>query len=627
MRLLHRSGICIVALGAGLAGLQVEPAVLRDIVFESGPQRLSVGSVRIPLWSAAWAQSPETITLENVKFTFGSTAYEARRIEFSGVTSSRADIDALLSTSGSEPFAPRLARISAKQITIPELKLIEKLGPETSTGVYKNIVLTDIAQGRTGQATAETAAIDMAEGKTRTSLTYGRMSVAELDLPALAHVYEAKAETESDPLAKIHGAFSIDDLGLIDSDGVTLKVGRVSGRDFMARPTKDSWSGTAAFLAELGQKDELSDDEQTRLMGASADLLTAFDISLAEATGIEVKFPPRAMKQKKEKATELTARIGRVAYTSGGASQRADLRMEGFEAFDESGRMAAASVSLTGFSFKPSLDALRAAKSEALESLDPAALRAFVPTIGTLRVSGLDLDVPKDDEKAKKPERIKAHADDFELTADKPLNGVPTNIKIDLRNFSVPLPASSKDDGIKDLLALGYKSFVLSTSLAASWNEASNEITFSHVFDSQNMARISLNGLLGNVSKDVFAPNPDVATLAAIDARAKALDFEIQNNGLLDLYMTQAAKEAKTTPEALRRTYSAMAASVIPTMLGETDQGKAVGQAVARFIEKPGRLVITAKAKDPSGLSLMQVLAIANNPTALGSLNITAVAE
>jgi hypothetical protein len=80
MRFMHRSGVWVLAIGAGLTALQLEPTVLRDLVVESGSQRIAVGAVKVPLWSAAWAQSPDTFSLENVTFTFGSATYEAGRV-------------------------------------------------------------------------------------------------------------------------------------------------------------------------------------------------------------------------------------------------------------------------------------------------------------------------------------------------------------------------------------------------------------------------------------------------------------------------------------------------------------------------------------------------------------------
>jgi hypothetical protein len=113
MRLRYRTSVCALALIAGSAAMQLEPAVVRDLVFDHNGQHIAVGAVRVPLWSAAWAQSPDVFSLENVSFTFGSVSYEAKRIEFSGVTSSRAEIEALFSSASSEPMAIRLARINA----------------------------------------------------------------------------------------------------------------------------------------------------------------------------------------------------------------------------------------------------------------------------------------------------------------------------------------------------------------------------------------------------------------------------------------------------------------------------------------------------------------------------------
>jgi hypothetical protein len=123
MRLLHRSGVCALALLAGAAILQVEPAIMRDLVLDAGHQRATVGAVRVPLWSAAWAQSPESFGLDNVSFTFGPATFQAGRIELSGVTSSRAEVEALFSPVAATPFAERLSRISARQIRL------QKSGP------------------------------------------------------------------------------------------------------------------------------------------------------------------------------------------------------------------------------------------------------------------------------------------------------------------------------------------------------------------------------------------------------------------------------------------------------------------------------------------------------------------
>src|SRR4051794_13483313 len=184
MGLRNRAGICALALVAGSAALQFEPAVLRDLVIDNGSQRITIGAVRVPLWSAALAQSADTFSLDNVSFTFGSTTYEAKRIEFSGVSSSRADIEALFSSTSTEPMESRLKRITVKKITIPEARVKLTTGPQTQTTTYRNITFDDVAQGRIASALIETTAMETSGAKDNVLISTGRTSMSELDLPA-----------------------------------------------------------------------------------------------------------------------------------------------------------------------------------------------------------------------------------------------------------------------------------------------------------------------------------------------------------------------------------------------------------------------------------------------------------
>ena len=86
MKLLHRSGVCALALMAGTAAMQFEPAVLRDIVISNGTQQVSIGAVKTSLWSAAFAQTADNFSLDNVRFTWGGGTYEAKQVTFSGAT-------------------------------------------------------------------------------------------------------------------------------------------------------------------------------------------------------------------------------------------------------------------------------------------------------------------------------------------------------------------------------------------------------------------------------------------------------------------------------------------------------------------------------------------------------------
>jgi hypothetical protein len=96
---------------------------------------------------------------------------------------------------------------------------------------------------------------------------------------------------------------------------------------------------------------------------------------------------------------------------------------------------------------------------------------------------------------------------------------------------------------------------------------------------------------------------------------------------LFERVLAQEAKKQKKTPEDLRREYGMAAAIAVPSILGNSASAKAVGQAVARFVAKPGRLNISARTKDPAGLGFADVAAAAEPAALLEKLEITATAE
>ncbi|MGO4388584.1 hypothetical protein AB4Y85_13705 [Microvirga sp. 2YAF29] len=627
MKFRHRAGVCALALAAGMAALQVEPAVIRNLSFETASGRVSIGAVKVPLWSAALAQGADSFSLENVSFTRGSATYELKRIDLSGVTSSRAEIEALFGAGSTEPMAARLAKINAKRIEIPEAKVKLTLPAETQTTTYRNTVLSDIVAGRVASATFETAAVEISNKDATILASVGKSSINDLDVGALAGLYEAKAKTSSEPMTRIYGAFAIDNIDVTDTKGTfAFKFARLNGRDFLARPTLESWTGTESILSELSGKDTLSDEETSRLFTLVADMINAFQIGHVEATGIEMKnlVPDPARKG----TAPATGRIQRMAYASGSGQQPADMRIEGFEVVESKSTVKIGTMALTGFSIAPTLDGLKNLQGKKIEELDTATLRTLIPTLGTLRLSGIDVDAMSKSEEGKQPERAKLTVEDFALTGDKPLNGIPTNFRIEQRNATFALPAESSDELVQQLLALGYKSVTSSFTVAANWNEAASEIAVSEVsLQGQEIGGLMLTGLIGNVSKDLFSTDDATAAAAAINLKAKQAHVVIEDKGLLDRYLTQAAKDQKTKPEALRKLYAGAAPLVLSSMIGSSEQVSILAEAISKFIAKPGKLTIDATPKNPTGFGFMDAVLAPEPADMLEKLNISAKAE
>lgn len=615
MKLLYRSGVCALALVAGAAAMQFEPTVLRNLTLGTGTQQVSVGAVRTSLWSAAFAQNADSFTLDNVRFTWGSFTYEAKQVAFAGTSVPRGEIESLF-RSGPEAFADRLARINVKSVTVPELKVTQKLGKNTQTILYRNVALNDIIAGRIAALTVEATAIEETGEKGPTVMSYGKTTVTDLDTPALVRLYDTK--DASAPLTKIYGTFAIDKIDVNTRGGEgNVQIARINGRDIMARPTKDSWNGTLALIKELADKDTSSPEEQMRLIQSATDMLGAFDAGLIEATGISFKGG---------EDSKGTGSIARMAYTGAGASQPAETRVEGIAFADEEARLKIGSVSLTGFSLAPTLNGLKSLDGKALTELDRTDMRKLIPTLGTLRLTDMEIDAPESEDKP--DERVKVSVGSMEITADKPLNGIPTNIRFEQRNVSTSLSPNSDDEFVRELHALGYHSIDGSFAFAASWNEANSEITIKEFsMDAKDMGSVRLTGLIGNVSADLFSPDEATASAAVIGAKAKSARIVVEDRGLMERYLARAAKEEGTTAEALQKMYAGATPLVLSTMIGNSEQSRTLGQAIARFIEKPGTLTIDAQPKNPSGFGVLDLMLASDPKVALEKLNITAKAE
>jgi hypothetical protein len=614
---------CLAAVsGAAIIAGGLPAPTLNDVSLSLGNgQRLEIGTVRIgaSLIGVALAQSADSVTLENITLDLGYISYKAPRIEFSGVNLGRAELAALFDMNTPEPLAPRLAKLSAKEIVAPEVVTEQKDGPNAGVARYRNVVARDVVEGRIASLSADGGSIDVAAAEGPTKGTIGRMAARDLDLAEATRLYSDKAGATPPEMKRIYGAFSMENLMLTGPKGAEMRVARMAGRDFMARPTKDSWAETVKALGTMDTSDKASPAEKSRAVNIMVDLFTAFQVGSIEATGFDFRDP--SGKDKTE------GRIARIAYTGAAAGQAAEARIEGVDFNGDDGRVRIANLSFTGFSFESTFEGLRSIAAKPMEKLDPTVGRKLVPTIGTMRFSGIDVDVPDTEAKQKGP-NLRFAIREVEVTADKPVNGVPTNLRFGVDGVAFTVPPGAKQDGLRELSELGYTKADVSGLIAASWNEAGNELVVREVsMRGNDMGSVTLRGTLGNIGKDVFSPDITVAMVSLIGATAKTVDLAVENKGLVEKVMAQQAQQQKKTPDDLRREYGMAAAVGIPALLGNTASAKTLGQAIARFITKPGRLAITAKAKDGGGLGLADFATIGEPATILEKLEITARSE
>lgn len=594
---------------AALLAAAEGPALAQLQSLQEGLKRATEGMVR-----------SDTVVLDNVAVDLGFAAYKMPKIEFSGANLPRAELAALFDKNATEPLAARLSRVSAKQIAVPELVVEQQVGGERQVTRYRDIVLAEVANGRAASVASAGSSFEIKDRDAGTvSGSMGRLTINDLDTAEAARIYAERAGSAAGPMKRIYGAFAIENLAFTADKGARVRIGRIAGKDFSARPTKDSWIETMKILGAAEKADKASPAEQQRVMGAFADLFEAMQVGSMEAAGIEIgDADPK----------EGSGRIARIAYTGATAAQPSDLRVEGMEISAKDGSAKIGLIAFTGFSFGSTFAELRALGDKPMKDLDVAALRRLIPTIGTIRLSGLDFDVPNEASKEAKPENIRFSVKDIEVTADKPLNGIPTNIRVGVQSFHMPLPADTKEDGLKDLVAMGYRAIDLSWLTAASWNEPGNELLLREISASgAGMGSVSLRGTVGGVGKDVFNTDSAVALVALLGATVKNAQLTIENSGLFEKLVEQEAKKQNKSAADLRRDFGVAAAVAIPAMLGNSGQAKAIGQAVAKFVARPGKLSIAARTKDPAGLGVADLASIGEPGAILDKLEVTATAE
>ena len=190
------------------------------------------------------------------------------------------------------------------------------------------------------------------------------------------------------------------------------------------------------------------------------------------------------------------------------------------------------------------------------------------------------------------------------------------------------MPANPADDFLRQLSVLGYGEVAGSVAAGIGWNEPGREIVVREMsIEGREMGRATVRAVLGNASPDLFDPDAAIASVAALGLTAKSLEIGLENSGLFERIVARQAVRQRRSPDDVRREYGIAAAMGIPAILGNSPSAKVLAQAVARFVAKPNRLLITARARQPSGFGVSDFMAGPDPASVMNALEITADAQ
>ncbi|MGL4636917.1 MAG: hypothetical protein ACRCWF_13115 [Beijerinckiaceae bacterium] len=569
--------------------------------------------------SAAYAQ--QAVTLENLTFKGDMGSVKIPRIVVEGSTASKADIEALFDTKSLNTLATRLAKFSARSVTIPTLEIVQTVQDSDSTTVYKDVVMRDIQNGMIAElvtpfASVKTKVKPNAKAKDLPAfdIDMNNMVMKGTDLPLmLRFAFDKAADGETLKTAMAEQTvgkvvYRVGDMG-------TFTIQSMSAKDFKLKPLRKPFIETVTALEKNSKDKTKSKDADKDALDFLTDLLTAMSFGSMDMNGMngEFKVPGEAKPVKLD--------IQKIAM-AGGADVPGRFTMQGFKTSMTAGSVNVGEITVDGVTLGNMVKALQSVGSGGdFSDLNPA---DFVPKMDLIRFSGIDIDVP--DTRAK-DQRVKAKLGLFETKMSNHVGPIPANVMVAIDRFQMDLPKNTKEKGLNDLIALGYNALDVSLRYDQTWDQTSKVLKLNELsMRSAGMFATKYTLELGNVSKEIFTLDKAVAAVAALGVTAKSLDANLTNEGLAEKLLAQQATQQKRKPEDLRAELAAGATMMVPMMMGDHPAAKTLGTALGQFVAQPKNLSINVKAKD-AGLGAADFIAVKNPMDLLKKVDITAVAN
>ncbi|WP_126112100.1 MULTISPECIES: hypothetical protein [unclassified Bosea (in: a-proteobacteria)] len=583
--------------------------------------------------------SAADLQLDNVKLDLGKFVLSIPKLEVKGTSLDRDGFLAIFQGSGDSAIA-RLGKLDASEITAPTLVMEQNFGPQKQVTTYRNIKFADIREGRIGRGESSDGTIKVEGGSTGPiNGEIKRTSFETLDLMQIARVFAEKAKPgETTPLQPILGKLEQEGYSLDLGEQGKMTAGKASLRGFKARVASEPLSELMTRVAVLSEESEkasrdlnskedpaISEARSRKLLLAMAEIVDAVDYGSGELRDLvmALKTPPKPG----AKAEPVDMRISRIAFGEA-TPEKSGVVIEGLQFEGSGAKGTIASLGYSGFSFEGVVREVKALGDAAvdLKTLD---FRRFIPKLGTVKMNGVQMSVPQDGKRGRPAGApLQVGLGSFELKAGEQVNGIPTDMALTLDRITFPIIESADNPAAKDLLAMGYRNIDLSAKLALAWQETSKEFAIRTLsLGGAGMARLDATGMLGNVGKEVFSGDLALAQVALLGATAKNVELKLQNLGLAEKLIENEAKKSKRKVEDVRREYGMMASLGLAAILGPSDGAKALANAIARFVAKPGTLTVKANAKTATGLGLADVITLGDPTEIFDKIDVQATAE
>ena len=583
--------------------------------------------------------------------------------------------DALVKTGDQANLTPqkRIERFAATRVLAPEVTVSQVAAGSEQKTVYKDVALEDIAGGRVARYFASGASFEFAleipdgEGATKREEMNGSMGAVagkDFDAAFLARMYTEKAGPDDKEPKPLYGPISVKNLVVSDSRS-RFGYDEVRSNGLSVRLPAEPLLETLQKLQSANPEALPPAERQAffKRVLSLADIIGKGDI---EMLGLKMEVPE---KDGGGENKTIKLAIDKMAFQLDGRTF--DGAMHGVSMGEGADYAKFSEASINGFSWDPTMEALKKLVGLDEEQLESFPLTTLMPEFGTIRVVGLDVDMPgseiasapgsvgEDEQSATGsetdpsasaepspdadsaneadhqddplnealadqaavpsiPERIRFTLDSYELALAKPRNGIPTHVRISYRDLSVPVPSDPQNEGSNALRKLGFDKFVFSSNIELAWDEPNENLLVKEIsLSGKDMGGFSFSGLMGGATKDFFSGDTTAAQMALFGLTAREATLKIEDKGIMAKGIKLYADENGMTEDSVRGILVLMTTAGLQQFASTQPKLQEVATALSQFITKPGTFTLTVKAKDTAGIGALELAGAAENPALL----------
>jgi hypothetical protein len=503
-----------------------------------------------------------------------------------------------------------LSTLKAKSIRVPELLVTWNMLMDgekvSSTITYRDWTVEDVANGVAASLAVAGASLIT---KDQATAEFGRGSAKNVDLTAWETLYAPASPGKSNDMKTVFTDLVFDGGSITFPEG-RCTIGRMTMAEFRMRPLKMGYQEVIGLVGKL-EKGSPSPEEIAALISFYSDYLSAFESAPLAFGGFDCSGT-----DKDKKPFSLGTGPITVGALKPGSYPEIAANDIGFAA--DGGTFSLTEAVFKGFDYTVLLQTLESANGQIDEEWAAANYRKLIPEFRGFRVGGLKMDLPEPEGSG----RVKASIGALDLTLGSYVNGIPTDVAASASHVAFALPDDIVDENGARLKALGYDDLDVSYDIALKWDAETETIKVDKLrLAGIDMGSFAVSGVVGNAVQELFADDTALALAASLGVSLKELNLAVEDEGLGRRLIQLGAAEQGVDPTTFLNSITGAAQGTILTFLGGSPQVQALAQAVGALVSGAAdTLNVSIRAKNASGLGLVDIGRVQENPAALSEM-------